>query len=287
MDLDARRGHMGRPALRAELSAMPRQFVHLHCAIKADPRYLLLPLLAQHVYLHLMMEAELTAAGTVRVNLPALATEIPGVSMDEINRSLDELAIAGLVLKDSETFDLWITDYMRRDPGLRNPHWGRAAVRAIQALRSETLAAAILEAAPTHIRKAQQSLVASEQCDPDAIEMPSRCDRDATSIADSVIVHGDGDGQCSVVDRYFKESPVPGMNAKDPDSRLVAERVQGAITELAVRSVADAPANRELLSEVQAKRERHGEMLEKLARDYPDWSVRHLADAIHVGPFGG
>lgn len=77
------------------------------------------------------------------------------------------------------------------------------------------------------------------------------------------------------------------MNAKDPDSRLVAERVQAAITELAMRSVADAPGNRELLTELQTKRERYGEMLEKLARDYPDWTVLHLADAIHVGPFGG
>jgi hypothetical protein len=267
---------------------MPRAYSHLPLSLKNDERFRQASASAQWVYFHLYTQRELSMAGTIRVNLPVLASEAPNTTIDQISRALDELERRGLILRDSETFELWITDYIRRDTSFRNSKWARGAISAIEILSSAFLAATILEAMPEHVLDAAGPRRASGTSTDKATDIGNRLPIDSQSIANPYTdTDTDTDTDRSVVDLYFKECPVPGINDRDPDSRLMAERVQGAIVELAVRSVADAPASRDLLDEVQTSRERHGGVLKKLAGDYPDWSPSQMADAIHRGPFGG
>lgn len=266
---------------------MTRRYTQIPISLKNDERFRQALAPAQWVYFHLYTEPELSMAGTMRVNLPVLASLSCHMTMDQISKALDELEGLGLILRDPETFELWITDYMRREPSLRNPRWARGAIAAIEGLFSATLAAHILEAVPDEVLKASASRKASGTSTDKATENANRLPIESQSI-DRPHIDIDTDiDTIAVVNLYFKECPVPGMNAKDPDSRRMAERVQGAIIELAARSVADAPAVRNLLAEVQVTRDRHGEMLENLARDYPSWTPGQMADAIHRGPFGG
>ena len=164
---------------------MAREYGKVMTRIWGDPDFRALSLAAQHLYLQLLSQPDMSMSGVLTTAPPRWAGQIGDRSAAEVQRALDELEAARFVVSDSDTMETLVRSFVRNDLGWRSPKTMIGIDSSIRSVLSPRL----------------KAVIAGEL---------SRCDMDSLS---SVVSDRTGKSTREVV-----SSLVEGLNRDFPDT---------------------------------------------------------------------
>lgn len=126
---------------RAEVA---RRFAQVHTAIWRDEAFTALTCDAQRLYLYLLSQDDLTYCGVLPLRVQRWADEAHDATPDSIKDALRLLVSAGYVAIDHRKGEVLLRDYIESDGILAKPQMALAALRALDAVRSDELRADVL-----------------------------------------------------------------------------------------------------------------------------------------------
>lgn len=114
-------------------------FTKLLHTIWSDPDFTQLGSAAQRLYLLLISQPDITAAGVVPLVERRWAALAPDTTVTDINAALEELVAAGFIVVDDATAELWVKSYIKHDEMYVSPN----GIKAIEKARSRVLSRTI------------------------------------------------------------------------------------------------------------------------------------------------
>lgn len=100
---------------------MARAYANVATAIWRDDEFRPLSLAAQHAYLLLMSQPDISAAGVLSLNLTRWASRTKDVTRSSLLAAIEELEAHRFVALDEETEELLVRSFVRWDNGYTNP----------------------------------------------------------------------------------------------------------------------------------------------------------------------
>lgn len=185
---------------------MARSYANVATAIWRDDEFRVLSIAAQHAYLLLVSQPDISAAGVLSLNLTRWAARTKDVTRSSLRAALEELQAHHFVVVDDDTEELLVRSFVRWDNGYSNPK-RRPVIRDASA---EIESRALRDALATEFRR----LDLPADWVPD-----SHPDRPSDSHPDSL----------SAVEQppdYVPETPqVDSLSDSHPDTVSASERV--------------------------------------------------------------
>lgn len=100
---------------------MARNYAQIATAIWRDDEFRVLSMAAQHAYLLLVSQPDISAAGVLSLNLTRWASRTKDVTKASLRAALEELEAHLFVVVDEETEELLVRSFVRWDGGHTNP----------------------------------------------------------------------------------------------------------------------------------------------------------------------
>lgn len=100
---------------------MARAYANVATALWRDDEFRPLSLAAQHAYLLLMSQPDISAAGILSLNLTRWASRTKDVTRASLRAAIEELEANRFVALDEETEELLVRSFVRWDNGYSNP----------------------------------------------------------------------------------------------------------------------------------------------------------------------
>lgn len=122
---------------------MGRPYAKLFRDIWTDPDFTGMPTVAQYMYLFLISQPNLNAAGVLPVTVRRWTTRAGNVKPDEIKAGLEELAAQNFIVVDWDTEELLVRTFIRNDGLWRIPNTLYAVLRDAEQTVSPTLRATL------------------------------------------------------------------------------------------------------------------------------------------------
>jgi len=119
-------------------------YVKLHRSIWHDPDFTALSTEAQHMYLLLMSQPDITHVGIVPYMPPRWARLAAGMTVSDLHARLDELTAANFVLVDTETLEVLVRSYAVYDEAWKLTNGPKSLVNAHAKVYSPRLRNAIM-----------------------------------------------------------------------------------------------------------------------------------------------
>jgi len=113
------------------------------CAIWRDADFQALRVDAQHLYLLLISQADMSAAGTLHLSVTRWTSRTAGRSMAEVRKELGVLADKGFIAFDENTEELAVRSFIKWDQGYSNPKRRPAIRDAFEAIESDIVRAVV------------------------------------------------------------------------------------------------------------------------------------------------
>lgn len=120
---------------------MAAKYSRIFRSIWRDPDFLALSAGAQRLYLLLLTQPDISACGVLPLLVQRWAKLAPDTDADSVQAALDELATlpATLVVRDTETLEVWVRSYLKYDELHRVPNGRKAIDAALDAVASPLL----------------------------------------------------------------------------------------------------------------------------------------------------
>ncbi|MFE3059095.1 hypothetical protein [Nocardia sp. NPDC059239] len=118
---------------------MPRDHTDLLRKLWNRKRFRALPRSAQALYVQLLTEATLTAAGVLPLMVDKWAAACDDTTVADIQADLKALHAAGFVIVDDQTFEVLLRWYLDLAGLTRHPNHLKGALRAADAIASPVL----------------------------------------------------------------------------------------------------------------------------------------------------
>lgn len=99
---------------------MARSYANVACAIWRDDEFRVLSQAAQHVYLLLISQPDISAAGVLSLSLTRWASRTKDTTRSAIRAAIEELETHRFVAVDDETEELLVRSFIRWDGGYTN-----------------------------------------------------------------------------------------------------------------------------------------------------------------------
>ena len=198
---------------------MAREYGKVMTRIWGDPDFRALSLAAQHLYLQLLSQPDMSMSGVLTTAPPRWAGQIGDRSAEEVQRALDELEAARFVVSDSATMETLVRSFVRNDLGWRSPKTMIGIDSSIRSVLSGRLKAVI----------AQELL----RCDVDSLSstVSERTGKSSREVVSS-LVEG--------LNRDFPDTPSDTPSEGVPDG--VADGVADGVHRTSPTATATAPA---------------------------------------------
>ena len=124
---------------------MAREYAQIVTAIWRDRDFRVLPAADQRLYLLVVTQPDITAAGTLPLTVARWASLAPDTTPDDVRASLDRLALARFVGMDHTTEELLVRSFVRWDKGWTNSKRRPVILRSAAELVSPVLARMLAE----------------------------------------------------------------------------------------------------------------------------------------------
>lgn len=118
---------------------MTRNYANISTAIWRNDEFRDLSRDAQHMYLLLTSQPDITAAGVLSLNVKRWSTRTKSVTTNEVVAALNELQAHRFIVFDNETEELLVRSFVRWDSGYGNAKRRPVILRAAQEIESSTL----------------------------------------------------------------------------------------------------------------------------------------------------
>lgn len=118
---------------------MARNYANISTAIWRNDGFRALSVAAQHAYLLLTSQPDISAAGILSLNAKRWSRFAKGITTDEVVTALNELQDHKFVVFDTETEELLVRSFVRWDGGYGNPKRRPVILRAAEEIESGTL----------------------------------------------------------------------------------------------------------------------------------------------------
>ncbi len=118
---------------------MARDYANIFTAIWRDPDWRLLPSRAQHTYLMLVTQTDITAAGTLNITITRWAANASDTSRASVQADLEVLEAARFVFVDTATEELLVRTFVKHDKGYGNVKRRGSILKAAKAVVSPRL----------------------------------------------------------------------------------------------------------------------------------------------------
>lgn len=122
---------------------MARTYARILTSIWRDKDFCALPARAQHTYMLVLSQPDMSACGVVFFRPKRWATLAPDTSQDDVEAALGVLEDRGYVVIDRETDELWVRSFIKYDGVLKHPNMRKAMRSAITHVMSDAIADAI------------------------------------------------------------------------------------------------------------------------------------------------
>lgn len=118
---------------------MARNYANISTAIWRNDGFRALSIAAQHAYLMLTSQPDISAAGILSLNAKRWSRFAKGITTDDVVAALNELQDHKFVVFDTETEELLVRSFVRWDGGYGNPKRRPVILRAAAEIESGTL----------------------------------------------------------------------------------------------------------------------------------------------------
>lgn len=118
---------------------MARNYAQIATEIWRDDEFVLLSEVAQHKYLLLITQPDITAAGVLPLAMARWASRSKGATRASVREALDELEAHRYVIVDEDTEELLVRSFVRWDGGYKNEKRRYAIRDAARQIVSSTL----------------------------------------------------------------------------------------------------------------------------------------------------
>jgi hypothetical protein len=188
---------------------MARSYANIVTAIWAVAEWRALPAHAQHAYLMLVTQPDISAAGVLAITDRRWSGYASDITIDTLTESLEVLANARFLIIDWEGDELLVRSFVRHDKGYTNPKRRAAIFAACREVRSPTVRRALA----AELRRL--GLPSGDLEDPieSPLGSPSRTEGVSDSPSDSP--SGAHHGQSIVTDQYGQ---VEGLSDSQSDT---------------------------------------------------------------------
>jgi hypothetical protein len=122
---------------------MAREYGKVLTRIWGDPQFRALSRGAQHLYMQLISQPDLSMAGVLTTAPPRWAGQVSGVTVADVQACLEELERARFTVSDPDTMETLVRSYVRNDRGWRSPKTMIGIDSAIRAVLSTRLKCAL------------------------------------------------------------------------------------------------------------------------------------------------
>lgn len=145
---------------------MASTYARILTSIWDDPEFVKLDPGAQRLYLLLLSQSTTDLAGCSPILVKRWARQSPNTSVRYINRHLNSLFAAKLVLLDNTTDELLVRSYVKHNAAmLKNINMRKAVIRDINKIKSKALRNALMKSLPDDVRAALATpLVTNAAC---------------------------------------------------------------------------------------------------------------------------
>lgn len=232
---------------------MARQYAQIVTAIWRDDDFRSLTAAEQHLYLLIVTQPDISAAGVLHLAITRWAGRACDTKPEDINRALDGLARRRFVVVDRDTEEVLARSFIRWDKGYSNPKRQPSIRDAVDAVESPALLRAIAAELvridmPMAFRGQAASLsdsypdsLSAGQAWPDVPTMPDLISDQASSQVDSLpIGYPDGVDRPSDSDGP-SERRVPQPTTRKPQTQSQNQRQDQTLFPLAPQNGASPP----------------------------------------------
>ena len=122
---------------------MARSYSQVTTAVWRDEDFRMLTPQAQHVYLMLVTQPEISPVGTLAITLRRWASNANGMTIEWLSNGLRELETAKYIVTDEDSEELLVRTFVRWDGGHTNPNRLRAIKATALSVSSPTLRAVL------------------------------------------------------------------------------------------------------------------------------------------------
>jgi hypothetical protein len=118
---------------------MARNYAQISTAIWRNDDFKTLSVPAQHMYLLLSTQPDISAAGVLSLNAKRWSSRAKGVTTDDVVHALNELQAHRFVIFDTDTEELLVRSFVRWDGGYGNPKRRPIILRAAKEVESSAI----------------------------------------------------------------------------------------------------------------------------------------------------
>lgn len=122
---------------------MARNYAQISTAIWRNDDFRALSVPAQHMYLLLSTQADISAAGMLSLNVTRWSSRAKGITQDDIKAALSELQAHRFIVLDVHTEELLVRSFVRWDGGYNNPKRRPVVLRAAKEVESPLIRRAL------------------------------------------------------------------------------------------------------------------------------------------------
>lgn len=123
---------------------MSREYARLLPAIWSNPDFKTLTPMAQHLYLYLFSQPDVSYAGVTDWRPKRIARHAAGWNTDDVEAAGQELADALFIIIDDDTEEALIRTFHRNDGCLRIPNMAAAVTKAYLSVASDQIKGVII-----------------------------------------------------------------------------------------------------------------------------------------------